>query len=563
MLQPSKRFLCVVLSFIMVPMLLFAAPPHVLNSGNAQISGKVTDLNGIPLSGITVEARQQVGQGWPIINTNQTDAAGAYTVGGLPDGGYVVAFDDPAGTYARKLYEGTLLVYNARTVSVTTASPATGINASLSLAGKITGTFTNSAGSPMEDVFLVGFRKNGVGWQPIQNTRSAANGNYALIGLPAGTYRIFYTYQGQDGYYDNAPDLLTATDIPIAPGQIVSNINAIAGERSSVGAISGKVTEEDGVTPLNQIYVSVFRWADVWWQRYTEGITDSQGDYLIENLPPGKYRVCFEASYYGEGKFYNDAPDIFTAADITVAAGETTENINAAMAPGAATERATPGAIAGTVTRQDGTTPIAQVHITAFRWADVWWQRYAEGVTDAEGNYSITNLPPSTYRIQFEDWHGGLGEFYDHVPDIFNATDITVAEGQTTAGINAALTGQGCPDYEIWAAGIDWQGAPSEPADDADDDGFSNNMERIAGTDPLSPNDFFTASSAQLTPASDGLILGTALFGRAYTARYSDDTDLPWEEWTPIDLTFTDGLIIAPLIPGRPDIFYRLAVGLE
>ena len=115
MLQPSKRFLCVVLSFIMVPMLLFAAPPHVLNSGNAQISGKVTDLNGIPLSGITVEARQQVGQGWPIINTNQTDAAGAYTVGGLPDGGYVVAFDDPAGTYARKLYEGTLLVYNART----------------------------------------------------------------------------------------------------------------------------------------------------------------------------------------------------------------------------------------------------------------------------------------------------------------------------------------------------------------------------------------------------------------------------------------------------------------
>ena len=562
--RKTKWVLGVVLFTFIAPLLLCAAPPGMLDSGNAQISGKVTGLDGItPLPGITVEIRQQSGQAWPVVQTNNTDAAGAYTVGGLEDGGYVVRFSDPTGTYAPKLYEDTLLVYNARTVSVTEASPATGINASLDFAGKITGAFTNLAGSPLEDVFLVGFRKNGVGWQPIENTRSAANGNYALAGLPAGTYRIFYTYQGQDGYYENASDLLTATDIPVAAGQTVANINGTAGERVNVGAISGNVTQEDGSTPLNEIHISVFRWVDIWWQRYVEGVTDADGDYLIANLPPGKYRLAFEASYYGPGEFYDDVPNIFTATDIVVAAGETTENINASLASGTATERAAPGAISGTVTQQDGTTPIAQVHVTAFRWVDVWWQRYAEGITDADGDYLIANLPPGIYRIQFEDWHGGIGEFYDNVPDIFNATDIAVAEDQTTTNINAALTGQGCPDYPTWAAGIDWQGAPSGPADDADEDGFANDMERIAGTSPVAANDFFTVRSAQLTPTGNGLILGTALFGRAYTARYTTDIMRPWAEWTPVELSFSDGLIIAPIIPNQPNVMYRLSVGLE
>ncbi|HOD99835.1 MAG TPA: carboxypeptidase regulatory-like domain-containing protein [Kiritimatiellia bacterium] len=563
MRRQTKWVLGVVLFTFIVPLLLCAAPPGMLNSGNAEISGKVTDLKGTPLKDITVEVRQQSGQAWPVVKTNNTDAAGLYTVAGLGDGSYIVAFDDPAGVYAREIYENTFLVYNAHTVTVTAASPATDINASLALAGKISGTFTNSAGSPLQFAYLVSFRKNGVGWQPMESTLSDAAGNYALAGLPAGIYRIFYTYEGQEGYYDNAPDLLTATDISIAAGQAVSNINFTVGERSNVGAISGNVTEEDGVTPLDHIYVTIFRWADIWWQRYTEGVTDAEGKYLIENLPPGKYRVYFEASHYGEGKYYDNAPDIFSATDITVSAGETTTNINAAMSPGAATVRGESGAIAGTVTQQDGTTPIAQVHVTAFRWVDVWWQRYAEGITDTEGNYSITNLPPGTYRIQFEAWHGGFGEFYDNVPDIFHATDITVEEGQTTANINAALAGQGCPDYETWSASIDWQGAPNGPADDADGDGFSNDLERIAGTNPVAANDFFTVSSAQLTPAGNGLILGTALFGRAYTARYSTDIRLPWREWTPIELSFSDGLIIAPVIPNQPNVIYRLIVDLE
>lgn len=70
-----------------------------------------------------------------------------------------------------------------------------------------------------------------------------ANGTYTLVGFPEGSYCIYYDHwDGHVGYYDNAPDLLTATQIHVAGGQTVSNINfrIPTDQRATVGAISGR-----------------------------------------------------------------------------------------------------------------------------------------------------------------------------------------------------------------------------------------------------------------------------------------------------------------------------------
>lgn len=146
-----------------------------------------------------------------------------------------------------------------------------------------------------------------------------------------------------------------------------------------------------------------------------------------------------------------------------------------------------------------------------------------------------------------------------------SGTDIVVSSGQTTANINAslALNGGGGDPYTDWANGFEWGDAPSGPDDDADGDGFTNDQERIAGTDPLSAGDFFEIAQLVMTPARDGIVLGTAVPGRVYSARYTTDLRLPWDDWTPVTLTIEDNPIIAPIPPDQTRVIFRIAVELE
>ncbi|NCA83334.1 MAG: hypothetical protein EOM72_11425 [Opitutae bacterium] len=117
--------------------------------------------------------------------------------------------------------------------------------------------------------------------------------------------------------------------------------------------------------------------------------------------------------------------------------------------------------------------------------------------------------------------------------------------------------------YGDWADGIDWNGKPSGATDDADEDGFTNDEERIAGTDPTLKGDLFKATTAATTPAGDGLVLGTALAGRVYSARYTTDLMLDWSLWLPSVLSIVGDQIIAPIDPAHPNAIYRLIVELE
>jgi len=218
--------------------------------------------------------------------------------------------------------------------------------------------------------------------------------------------------------------------------------SALAFQSSVAGGISGRVTAAaDGITPLQGITVWACRSTgnDDWeWTNY--GITDTAGEYIVEWLPAGIYRVLFED---GNGDYVSEMYDDVAGSgpwyggdDISVPAETTVSGINAALAMGSA--------ITGRVTADDGGIPLENIQVTAYRWNGSWWNWVSYDYTDENGDYRIGGLVAGTYRVRFSDWTSQyIGETYDGFLNIWpydGGTDIDVpGGGATVAGINASL----------------------------------------------------------------------------------------------------------------------------
>ena len=110
------------------------------------------------------------------------------------------------------------------------------------------------------------------------------------------------------------------------------------------------------------------------------------------------------------------------------------------------------GSISGRVT--DGqSNPIANATV----WANYWGDGWAGGTkTDANGYYSISNLPSGQYRVQTEA-PGKADQFYNNTCWYAEATPVTVNAPNVTQNINFTLT---VPGGSISGIVCDNQGDP-------------------------------------------------------------------------------------------------------
>ena len=128
-------------------------------------------------------------------------------------------------------------------------------------------------------------------WRIRRDCYTDADGNYRIGGLtdwqlPSRVSPTAVTTDVLSEYYDDQPDLASATPIAVALGVDTPNIDA---QLAKAGSISGTVTDSSG-DPLRDICVYAYDSGDGF-----AGFTnsDANGNYRIGGLTTGDYRIGF------------------------------------------------------------------------------------------------------------------------------------------------------------------------------------------------------------------------------------------------------------------------------
>jgi hypothetical protein len=332
-----------------------------LAAGGA-ISGTVTAAaGGAPLNAICVGAFLP-GADLLLVASTSTAANGTYTLNGVPaQNNVLVEFFSsgfcPGGTAANfegQWYNGKLTPDAADPVNVTVGNTVTGINAALNASGSFSGKVTAAAGgAALPGICVAAYLpfQQGVPGQLVTSTSTAADGTYTLPGAPVGTVDVkFYATGFCPGgtassyamqWYNNQPIQDTANAVPISSGAITPNIDAalVAG-----GAIGGTVTSAATHAGLSGICVAALSTGANPVVVASTG-TSAGGTYLLDGIPAGTVQVRFNSQGFCPGgvlqqfatQWFDNKPSVATADPVTVVAGATTANVNAAMGPPLAT----------------------------------------------------------------------------------------------------------------------------------------------------------------------------------------------------------------------------------
>ena len=394
---------------------------------SAEIHGTVTDTSspGRPVADVLVEVYTSSG----FANSTTTSASGTYSFQSLPSGSYFVCFETANATggastagyldqcYNSKAWDGfTQPASPQDTIVSVTAGAASTVNASLTSAGGISGTVTDtsSPGQPLAGVLIDVYDASG---NFVAGSDTSASGTYSANRLPAGSYFVCFEASNATGgasttgymsqcYNGKAwnipPSSPQDTPVPVTTGATTAGVNA---SLARGGAVSGSVTDSSSPgQPLSGVLVSVY---DSSRNYYTSASTSASGTYTVGGLPAGSYFVCFSGSgstggssstgyldqcYNGKAWDGFSAPSSPTDTLVPVTTGSTSSGINGHL--GAA------GAISGTVT-DTSSHPLANVAVALF---DQSGQRlYGMGATTtANGTYKISGLATGTYYLCFD-----------------------------------------------------------------------------------------------------------------------------------------------------------------
>lgn len=422
------------------------------------VSGTITDANGTPLTGAVVSAANGPGSPAQVRGQATTDASGHYVINRLrPGTDYTVcvsAKDVTGGLssagYLDQCYGGVRAQWGRTpwpsdypTFSVSAAVSTALDQIRLEAASRIEGTLTNKDGQPVAGVNVQG---DTVGDETVSTTAvTDSNGHYVLTfgddgagsnalyfdtRLPSLAYRIYFNtfpvpaYVSQDykGVLTAGNSTSwggTATLVTPAPGVITT-----ADDQLTLGAsIAGTVTDGHG-TSLAGVGVSIYHNDDY----MTDTMSDDSGHYSFIRLPPGDYKLCFNALYTSGGVSAAGYMDSCWE-PVTVTTGQQRTNADRALQPASGIS----GYLYGPSFEP---LPYRSVYL------------YQDGVpgygyasTNSEGKYLFPRLPAGTYKVCFQvyspvAWEG----CYNGAADVASATPITTTLGSVVTDINGQAT---------------------------------------------------------------------------------------------------------------------------
>jgi hypothetical protein len=423
---------------------------------DASISGTVTGPGGAAVPDTCVEvsltnpASEEGNEyGIPTYEVS-TGAGGAYSVDGLNAGTYDVEFLGAncyggTQTYVAQYWDGAASLAQATAITLDQGGSASGIDASLSTGGQITGTVSTKVSGSSEAVagICVTAYPSG-GGDAFVTATTTATGTYTLSGVPLQSVDVEFTsgcgttgsYVAQ--WYDDASSAASATAIALSSSATsASGIDATLVHTSSTGAVSGTVTNT-AAAPLSGVCVDVYQGSGS--APVGSATTAANGTYTVNGLTPGSDEIYFDPTCNvglpDVGQWLGAKSTQATSNKFTVTAGATATGKNAVLVP------LKTGYITGTVATTASTpSGIAGVCAEAFKAGTTTF--VASGVSGYEGTYAISDLPAGSYDLEFSPTCGAPAtygtEWYQQSSTASGATPVKVTAGNATSMIDDQL----------------------------------------------------------------------------------------------------------------------------
>jgi protocatechuate 3,4-dioxygenase beta subunit len=304
----ARRLPAVLLAILTFPILLWAqtAPKQTVKAPRGSVSGRVT-IKEKGAAGIVVGLRKN-----DLMNPYEqgqratTDQDGYYHIVNVPPGAYDISPAAPSFVPAANNQP------RMKSVLVTEDENVDGINFSLVRGGVITGRVTDADGRPVIQQTVFIYRADAFEQQTAQRMVSVTNtaqtddrGIYRTFGLPAGRYKVaaglgddIYNSAFASGrslykqvFHPEGSDQAKATVIEVGEGTEAANVDITLGRAMQTFSVAGRLVDGEGLpvpntrVGLRRIVGTRFDFAG------SSGMTNAQGDFLVEALIPGKYMI--------------------------------------------------------------------------------------------------------------------------------------------------------------------------------------------------------------------------------------------------------------------------------
>ena len=203
-------------------------------------------------------------------------------------------------------------VAEGTTLLITAGETLNGVDFTLVRGGVITGRVTDADGKAVieERVMLTEADPpaNRRRFYPLFTAATDDRGVYRMFGMPVGRYKVLVGRSddyspGEFGgsvykrtYYPDVSDSAKATVVEVTEGSEASEINIAIGRATPTFAISGHVVDAESGNPIQKVQFGIQTSGE---RRVSYlgqgGWSNAKGEFRIEGLTPGKYRVFMAA----------------------------------------------------------------------------------------------------------------------------------------------------------------------------------------------------------------------------------------------------------------------------
>ncbi|MCF8242229.1 MAG: carboxypeptidase regulatory-like domain-containing protein [Melioribacteraceae bacterium] len=338
----------------------------------------------------------------PINYTVSTDDNGDYSAD-LPAGDYFVMVEyystDSLFFSYQEYYDDVQFLEEATPVTITENNTTTGIDFGIPapVVNNITisGNVTDDLGNPLENALIEimhTYYEPGIFADPFY-AETDSEGNYSAEINYTGYSNSFIAGAHKNGYrsewYDNQPEIFLADVITIDSSETeITDINFSLTQLGNPDeySISGSIYDDEG-TPLTGAFIIAFG-ADNGMIGF--GLSGSEGNYSVGNLPEGNYYVLFYAEgyapeFYDNAIMWEDAATVLVTGDVS--------SIDAYLAEVNGGNGA--GVLSGIITSNTGS-PLSGVMVSVL---DQFNNVVDYTMSNSQGNYSIQGLGSGDFDI--------------------------------------------------------------------------------------------------------------------------------------------------------------------